>query len=221
MKIGVFGGTFDPIHLGHLDVARAARAALALDAVWLVPAHLPPHRAAPRASAAHRFAMVALALQRVEGIVASDLEMETAGPSYTIDTLDRLCTRGWDRSALFFVTGADAFRDIATWKAYPDLLDRSHFAVVSRPGVPAPALRRQMPGLSARMIDAPGPIPSTPSIVLIDAPTAAVSSTRIRQAMADGRSVAGAVPAAVLAYIARQGLYASSPASTPEPERTA
>src|SRR5690349_1230639 len=136
MRLGLFGGTFDPVHAGHLDVAQAARRALALDEVWMVPARLPPHRVAPVASAAHRFAMVSLAVQDQDGLLASDLEMETPGPSYTSDTLSRLEQRGVALSSVFFVIGADAFRDIPAWKDFPAVLGRCHYVVVSRPGQP-------------------------------------------------------------------------------------
>jgi len=109
--------------------------------------------------------------------------------------------------SLFFIIGADAFGDIATWMQYPGVLDRCHFAVVSRPGSPAPALRVALPSLAARMIETPCGIPAEPSIFLIDAPTAPVSSTEVRRRLAGGASIAGLVPDVVAAHIARHGLY--------------
>src|SRR6187402_2740172 len=138
MRLGLFGGTFDPMHQGHLDVAEAARRALQLSCVWVVPARVPPHRRAPAASAAHRFAMAAIACANAPGLLLSDLEMEDATPSYTEGTLDRLPSLGVNVGTLFLVTGADAFRDIQTWKGFPGILDRCHFVVVSRPGHSAP-----------------------------------------------------------------------------------
>jgi nicotinate-nucleotide adenylyltransferase len=207
MRTGVFGGTFDPIHVGHLDVADAARRALALDQVQVMPARWPPHRAAPAASAAHRFAMAVLAVQDREGLVVSDFDMESEGPSYTSGTLNRLSVRGIDIASLFFITGADAFRDIASWKDYPRLLDRTHFVVVSRPGCAAPALRQALSELADRMIETPCAIPSRPGIFLVDAPTAPVSSTDVRDRLARGESIDGLVPPAVKRYIERQDLY--------------
>lgn len=207
MRRGWFGGTFDPIHEGHLDVARAARRALALDEVLLVPANVPPHRGTPGASAAHRFAMAALAVQEEAALLVSDLEMLASGPSYTSATLDRLAARGLDTRSLFVITGADAFRDIATWKGYPELLDRCHFVVVSRPGTPAPALRAALPRLADRMTDVPGVGAPGPRIHLVDAPTAPVSSTEIRRRVAERASLTGLVPAAVAAHIRKHGLY--------------
>jgi nicotinate-nucleotide adenylyltransferase len=207
MRTGILGGTFDPVHLGHLDVAEAARRALALDVVWVMPARQPPHRAAPRASAAHRFAMVALAVHDRPGLVVSDFEMDADGPSYTSATLDRLEARGLRTAELFLITGADAFRDIATWKDYPALLDRTRFAVVSRPGCPAPGLRRRLPDLAGRMIETPCEIGSRPGIFLVDAPTAPVSSTDVRDRLGRGDAIDGLVPQAVKTYIERQNLY--------------
>ena len=207
MAVGYFGGTFDPIHVGHLDVARAASDALGLERVWLVPARVPPHRATPQASAAHRFAMTALAIADCPGLALSDLEQQDDDPSYTSATLDRLAAGGADTRALFLITGADAFQDIGAWKDYPALLDRAHFVVVSRPGASVEAVRRTMPGLAARFRETPSSIPSQPVIFLVDAPTAPVSSTTIRRAVAAGESLTGLVPEAVAEYIARQGLY--------------
>jgi nicotinate-nucleotide adenylyltransferase len=207
--IGLLGGTFDPIHCGHLDVARTARQALGLDVVHLIPAHIPPHRSAPRASAAHRFAMASAAVAGEQGLVVSDLEMETIGPSYTIDTLDRLERSGVRAGLLCFITGADAFKEITSWKAHDELLSRCAFAVVSRPGLSALSLRDTMPDLADRMIEAGAFHPtSPPSIALVDAATSPVSSTDVRRAIEGGRSLTGLVPPAVAAHIARHGLYA-------------
>lgn len=208
MTLGLFGGTFDPIHIGHLDVARAARLALSLPEVWVVPARLPPHRSPPVASAAHRFAMAALAIVDDESLVLSDLEMDAAGPSYTATTLDRLTERGIDTRAVCVITGADAFLDIRSWKDYPQLLDRCHFAVVSRPGTSALALPAALPDLAGRMEPATSAPSSRPRILLVDAPTAPVSSTDVRRARAAGQPLAGLVPPAVAAYIDRHALYA-------------
>ena len=207
MADGYLGGTFDPIHVGHLDVANAARQALGLERVWFVPARIPPHRATPLASAAHRFAMTALAVAGAPGLFLSDLEQQDDDPSYTSATLDRLADRGVDTRTLFLITGADAFSDIRAWKDFPAILDRAHFVVVSRPGAPVEAVRRALPDLAPRFRETPCSIPSQPGIFLVDAQTAPVSSTTIRRAAAAGESLAGLVPAAVAEYIERQGLY--------------
>jgi nicotinate-nucleotide adenylyltransferase len=207
MAAGLLGGTFDPIHFGHLDVARAARLALGLDRVALVPSRVPSHRHAPHASAAHRFAMVALAIQHDPGLVLSDAEMEGSEPAYTVDTLDRLMEQGADTRALFFVTGADAFKDIRTWKNYSSLIDRCHFVVVSRPGLAASSLAATLPELAHRMVTPPFTPRHQPSIFLVDAPTAPVSSTIVRHTIENGGEWTGMVPAEVATYISRHGLY--------------
>ena len=208
-RLGILGGTFDPIHVGHLDVAEAALRALSLDRVLLMPANVPPHRASPQASAPHRFAMAALATSGRERLALLDLEMLSNAPSFTSATLDRLAARGIETTHLFLITGADAFHDIATWKDYPALLDRCHFAVVSRPERAASSLRQSLPDLAARMIQAPcdGPALDRPRIVLIDAPTAPVSSTEVRRRAARGAPLAGFVPDLVADYIAKHDLY--------------
>jgi nicotinate-nucleotide adenylyltransferase len=179
--VGLLGGTFDPIHNGHLDVARAARRALSLDEVWLIPARHPPHRARPVASAAHRFGMAALAVSGEPGLRLSDAEMDTDVPSFTIDTLERLEARRPSLAgSLVFITGADAFRDIRTWRRWQELLDRCHFAVISRSGSPARDLRTALPELADRMHDGPCAVTRLPGIFLIDAKTADVSSTLVR-----------------------------------------
>lgn len=207
MRLGLLGGTFDPIHVGHLDVARAACRALSLDRILLLPSHVPPHRGAPHASPSHRFAMAVLATQDLSWLEVSDLELLDTAPSFTATTLDRLEAAGRDTRRLFFVTGADAFHEIRTWKDYPDLLDRCHFIVVSRPDWPAGALRSALPELAARLCDAPCEIPARPSIFLVDAPTAPVSSTDIRRRIAEGLEIRGLVPPAVEAHILKHRLY--------------
>ena len=216
-RIGVLGGTFDPIHNGHLDAAAAARRACALDTVLLVPARAPAHRAsAPHAPAVHRFAMAAMAAQGCDALRVSDIELQYGGPSLTAVTLERLAALGHRPEQLFFITGADAFADIATWYDYPAVLDRSHFVVVSRPGHPVAALRAEA-GLRPRMREAAGRVPAdggAVSIWLVDAATRAVSSSALRRRVSTGQPIDGLVPDAVARHIARHALYSSpSPAS--------
>jgi len=204
---GWLGGTFDPIHHGHLDVARAAFEALGLDGVTLVPSRVPPHRAQPCASTGHRVAMTRLAAD-VPWLDVSTIEIDAEGPSYTATTMERLEADGIDLRSLVVITGADAFAGILGWHRAESLLQRVSFAVVSRPGHPAPALRDTLPTLASRMC-APRDwaAASQPCIVLVDAPTSPVSSTQVRAAVADGRSIEGLVPGAVEAYITAHGLY--------------
>jgi nicotinate-nucleotide adenylyltransferase len=208
VRLGWLGGTFDPIHCGHLDVAQAAHAAMKLDTVHLVPARVPPHRAAPVASPEHRLAMVKLAAKTRDWLSVSEIEMDSVGPSYTMTTLDRLAAQGMDMRALHVITGADAFAEILTWQDAIGLLDRCQFVVVSRPGYPATDLRRALPSLAPRMRDAAEYDRLTqPSIFLVDAPTAPVSSTQVRKLASAGESLKGLVPLAVAEYIDRNDLY--------------
>ena len=207
MKYGILGGTFDPLHRGHLDVAEAARAALGLDRVVLVPARVPSHRETPHASAAHRFAMVALAVQPYTHLLVSDIEMDDETPAFTAVTLGRLAGRGLDSARTFFLTGADAFLDIGTWHNYPAVLNLAHFVVVSRPGQPAAALPDLLPDLAGRMRRVPCDVPHQPSILLVEAPTTAVSSTDVRRLAASGGAIGNLVPPAVAEYIVKHQLY--------------
>jgi nicotinate-nucleotide adenylyltransferase len=216
--LGILGGTFDPIHDGHLDLGRAAQHALGLAELLVVPANIPPHRPQPIASAFHRFAMVSLAVADLEGWRASDLELVAGACSFTTDTLAELRRRGYAPLELFFIIGADAFAEIESWKDYPAILTRAHFAVVSRPGFAAGTLGQRLPQLAPRMVRQPLDLasPSAPMIHLIEAPTADVSSTQIRQRRAEGQSIAGLTPPLVQQHIERHELYAATgPGSHP------
>jgi nicotinate-nucleotide adenylyltransferase len=220
-RIGILGGTFDPVHVGHLDTAQAAHRALALDRVLVMPSGTPPHRSIqPSASRFHRFAMTALAVTGIPWLLVSDLEIGTTDPCYTFDTLARLQATGLGPAQIFFITGADAFAEIETWSRYPQVLEMAQFVVVSRPGHAAAALPAKLPALAARMRNAAAPVsatvgapsgldPAVPAleILLLDAPTRDVSSTEIRRCLETGVSVAGLVPAAVETYIGQHGLY--------------
>ena len=210
MREGFLGGTFDPVHQGHLDLAEAARAALHLDRVVFVPARIPSHREAPYASAAHRFAMTALAVDPFPHLLISDLEMEEAAPSYTVATLDRLTARGANVRDVFVLTGADAFADIRTWKEFPAVLDRCHFVAVSRPGFPVSRLAGLLPELASRMRPASEAVPSQPAILLVDAPTADVSATDVRRRAAADEPLTGLVPPAVARYLRKHRLYSET-----------
>ena len=210
-KVGLLGGTFDPIHLGHLAAARAAQQHLDLDQVRFVPSADPPHRPdSPQASEYHRVAMIRLAIEGAAGWEVSDLELRRHGPSYSYDTLTTLNRDGLSPSQIFFITGADAFAEIATWHRYPDVLDLAHFVVVGRPGFSMAALRHRLPALAARMIEpADLAVFSTPHVILVEADTPDVSSTTIRERAARHQSLEGLVPPTVSAYIAQHDLYSS------------
>jgi nicotinate-nucleotide adenylyltransferase len=209
-RVGVLGGTFDPIHVGHLDALDAARAALALDATLVIPSHHPPHRPnAPRVTPFHRFAMAALALDGRPGARVSDLELTRPGPSYTIDTLRALHDQGWRPWQIFFIIGTDAFADIASWRAFPEVLDAAHFAVIARPGTTLDAAIRRTPSLESRAVADPAAVPAAPAtcVVRIEARTRDVASTAVRARIAEGRSIDALVPPAVARYVAVNNLY--------------
>ena len=211
MRAGIMGGTFDPIHTGHLDVAREAANALALPIVRLLPSNIPPHRREPGTSPLHRFAMVALAAQEDARFVADDTELLRDGPSYAADTLRHLHQQGLKPEQLFFLTGVDAFAEVATWREYPALLDLAHFVVCSRAGRDAGVVRGLLPALQERMVDAEqfrdG---GGTKVILLHAQTADVSSSAVREALASGDTdiaLRGMLPPPVFDHIRRHGLY--------------
>ena len=210
-RVGLLGGTFDPIHHGHLALARVAQGTLQLKEIRFLPAARPPHRPdSPRASEYHRVEMIRRAVAGCAGWEVCDLDLRRDGPSYTFDTLSALHQEGLSPLQIFFITGVDAFAEIATWHRYPAVLDAAHFAVVTRPGFSLASLRARLPSLAARFA-APRDVAdsSTPLIVLIEADTPDVSSTEIRRRARQGESLEGFVPPAVAAYISHHHLYGS------------
>ena len=201
-RIGILGGTFDPIHLGHLEAASAARRELSLDRILILPARTPPHRSIePRASVFHRFAMAALAAAERDMIV-SDLELLREGPSYTALTLEALHRDGYSPSHLYFITGSDAFAEVNTWYDYPRILGLANFVVVSRPGA-----RR-----ASELIPNPqSPLPSVPTVLSVEADTPDVSSTEVRRRVGAGEPIDSLVPSSVASHIRRHRLYVPAP----------
>jgi nicotinate-nucleotide adenylyltransferase len=222
-QVGLLGGTFDPIHLGHLAVARAAQHTLRLETIRFLPAAQPPHRPdSPHASEYHRVEMARLAVagrdQPGTRWEVSGLELDRDGPSYTFDTLRSIHAEGLTPQQIVFLTGADAFAEIETWYRYPEVLDCAHFGVVTRPGTTLESLRQRLPTLAPRMIEAPDVIrTSSPRIILIPADTPDISSTDIRRLAARGGSIAEFVPAAVAAYIEQHSLYRTAPVTPDSP----
>jgi nicotinate-nucleotide adenylyltransferase len=210
-RIGILGGTLDPIHCGHVAAAAAARDAFDLSQVFVLPSRIPPHRTHPLASPFHRFAMASLAVLGVPGLLASDDELRRDGPSYTADTLDRQHAGGQAPSQIFFITGADAFADIATWKRYPEVLDLANFVVVSRPGHEIDALQSRLPALAGRIRHTTeAAAGARPLIFLLQAATPQVSSTMVRDRLRRGEPITGLVPALVEAHILQHALYRSA-----------
>jgi nicotinate-nucleotide adenylyltransferase len=212
-RIGLLGGMFDPIHCGHLDSGDAAERALGLTDVLVIPASRPPHRAQPHASSHHRFAMAAMAVAGRPSWRAVDIELRETGTSYTSATLRRFHAEGLAPTGLYFIAGADAFLEIATWHDYPIVLDLAHFAIVARPGLTVGELPVRLPALRDRMrpaIESSDAAPQRTWIFLIDANTANVSSTAIRQARLNHHAITGLVPPSVEQHIEQHGLYQNS-----------
>lgn len=193
--IGVMGGTFDPIHIGHLAIGEEAREALSLEVVLFVPAGQPPHKPAGSVSAVeHRLAMVELAIADNPAFELSRLEVDRAGPSYTVDTVEALAR---DAEDLVLILSAETFGELPSWHEPERLFDAARMAVVPREGYPAPDpawLTEAFPGRETR-------------VAYLEGPRLGLSSTAIRERVATGRSIRYLVPAAVEAYITEHDLY--------------
>jgi len=219
-RIGLFGGTFDPIHMGHLQVAEEVRNHFDMEAVFLIPAALPPHKTAHRlASARDRKEMILRALSRYRGLSVSDVELNRSGPSYTVDTINYFKERLGNGTELFFILGIDAFWEIDTWKSFKTLFDLVPFIVMSRPGsgpVVDPLeietievfIKTQIhPGYRPTE-DGTGLFhPDKQRIYVHETCRVDVSSTQIRHRIGKGLSIDGLVPERVKKYIERKGLY--------------
>lgn len=208
-RLGLLGGTFDPVHYGHLDAAAAAVAALSLDEIWLVPSHIPPHRQDPVATPFHRFALAAIAAATRPEYRVSDIELTRSGTTYTIDTLRHLHARGWTPVQLFFILGSDAFAEITTWHEFPQVLDAANFVVIARRGTTLDAAVSRTPQLRARVCT-PDDMQMTDRetrIVVIATDTRDVSATAIRRRRRAGETIEGLVPAAVQHHIVGHHLY--------------
>lgn len=208
MTLGVLGGTFDPVHHGHVAAASAAQRALHLERIMLVPSRLPPHRQDPvGATSEQRFAMTQLAAGERPGWTASRIEIDREGPSYTYDTLAGL-RHSYPGTQIFFILGADAFAEIATWSRYPAVLDLANFVVVSRPGITLDSIRERVPSAFPSTLKASSAGPSAKTrVILIEAATPDVSSTVIRHRARAGQSLADLVPEPVAEYIRTHRLY--------------
>jgi nicotinate-nucleotide adenylyltransferase len=195
VRTGLLGGTFDPIHIGHLGAASAAADCAGLDRVILVPSAQPPHRGAAVASAEDRLAMCRLAIEGEPSLEVSDVEVRRGGRSYTVDTLREMRTRlpGDD---LFLILGWDAAKMLGTWRDPQVVTELATIVVVSRPGTPAPV---------PKDLEAVGLAPDR--VVLCLRATPDVSGSALRQAIARGEPVSGKVPRAVEGYIAAHHLY--------------
>jgi nicotinate-nucleotide adenylyltransferase len=234
MNIGLFGGTFDPIHRGHLALARAARERCKLSRILFVPASVPPHKQRqPLSAFAHRYAMIALATAQERDFTPSLLEapedLEPSArekknrlekPNYTIDTVKRLKQSFKKIDQLFMLIGIDAFAEIAKWHQAEDLFRECHFLVASRPGFSLADVANALPEKLRPRQEVTRPfhkqaasgdlVLSGVHIHLLDQVYQAISSTAIRQAAAGGKPLGRFVEPAVADYIKKMGLYKCS-----------
>jgi nicotinate-nucleotide adenylyltransferase len=198
--IGILGGSFNPPHLGHVELARQARAELGLDLVLLMPLHTPHHKQAgedpgPR----HRLAMCEEAVAGLEGIEASGLEIDRGAPSYTADTL-REVHELHPEAKLTFVVGADTAATLPAWHRPEEVLRLADLAVANRPGTDGQVIVRAVETVAGRL-------PAVPTVRFLAMSPMRVSSSEVRERLAEGASVEDLVGARVASYIARNGLY--------------
>ncbi len=208
--IGLLGGTFDPIHYGHLRFASEAKATLGLRELRLIPAGNPGHRGGPRASAADRLAMTRLAVREFPELTVDDREVRRRSPSYTVVTLEDLRREVGERPLVWLI-GADAFCELHTWVRWHRLFGLAHFLVTPRPGyaldaaIP-PALR---PDWEARRTTDPRRLSAAPAGAILVHPVTPqpISASDLRRRLEKGEDVSGLLPASVLHYIRSHHLY--------------
>ena len=201
MRLGIFGGTFDPIHLGHLILAEQCREACALDLVWLVVAGAPPHKPGGRTSAAHRLEMARIASAGHPAFEVSEIETRRPGPHYSVETLDAVRQSRPEGDELFFLIGADSLIDLPQWRE-PDRIARlATIVVVNRSGIDA-AATAALPDLG------PGTLPMR----TVTIPPIGIASHDLRRRCAERRSLRYLVPRGVEAYIEEHRLYRGTPA---------
>jgi nicotinate-nucleotide adenylyltransferase len=194
-RIGILGGTFDPIHYGHLAIAEEARVTLGFEQVLFVPAARQPLKHGEHAASPHqRLEMARLACANNRAFAVSPIEVERDGPSYTSDTLEALEAAGLGE--LHFILGADAAADLYRWRAAERIVALARIVAVSRPGVvlDIATLDRRLPGVSQRML-------------LLEGPNLEISSSTLRRRISDGLPIRYQTPDAVVEYIAAHGLY--------------
>jgi nicotinate-nucleotide adenylyltransferase len=218
-RIGLFGGTFNPIHRGHVQVAKDVLHRYRLTAVQFIPSALPPHKTEGiLAPAADRYAMACRALEDEPALKVSDIEIRRSGPSYTIDTLRRFMAEQPHETHIFFMVGMDAFLEIHTWKSYLKLFDLATFIVMTRPRTTTPDQDLKTLALQfarERISDAYEPAvegdrlahPQKQAIHLSPVTPMDISSSRIRESIHKGQPIGQWVTPAVEAYIESKGLY--------------
>lgn len=206
--IGMFGGTFDPIHLGHLRSAQELCERLSLQRLLLVPCHLPPHRATPEVSAQHRLAMVAAAVAGFPELECDDIELRREHASYTLDTLQQLRQRYGEQVSLVLVMGGDSFNKLHTWRDWRGLFELAHVVVIERPGYrlePAPEVAQWVE--PRRIEETELAERGAGGWMVLSLEPWPISATEIRAQLASGEDVSQWLPDTVAHYIKQHGLY--------------
>ncbi len=209
LPIGILGGTFDPVHSGHLRLAIECLQAANLAEVNLVPSHTPAHRGPLNATPEQRLSMLQLATENIEALKVDDIECRRGGTSWTIDTVSEYRRRLGDRP-LCLIMGMDAFQGLHGWKQWDLIPERVHIIVATRPDMNTGFDHKQIADLyAARHTDNPADIQTTPAgrILKVNIPTLAISSTRLRSLISAGQNPAYLLPEKVLAYIHNEKLY--------------
>lgn len=207
--VGVYGGTFDPIHVGHLRLAIEMREALELDRLLLIPAAQPPHRGAPGAATAARVRMVEAAVRGLDGLEVDLREVRRDGPSYTVDTLHSLAGDHPD-THLCLILGMDAFSSLDSWHRWEELPRLAHIVLALRPGAPLPTSGAARALLDERGAEGPAALRAKPAgrVLVRQVPALDISASRIRKRVAQGLSVRYLVPDDVLKIMEEDELYA-------------
>lgn len=194
MRIGLFGGTFDPIHVGHLILAEACREACSLDKVLFIVAGEPPHKGRPRTAAKHRLEMVELAIAGNAAFEASEIELARPGPHYSFETLEQVAAQR-PSDELFFLIGADSLADLPGWRHPERICELASLVVVNRPGTRPETIANYQPPAGSRPFHH------------VTMPDVGIASRVIRKQRAEGQSIRYQVPRAVEMYLIGHGLY--------------
>ena len=206
--IGILGGTFDPVHLGHLRTALDVCEALVLDEVRLIPCHLPPHRGLPVASSAQRVKMLEAAVRDYPAFIVDQRELGREGPSYSFDTLTSLRAEPGAQGICLLI-GMDAFRGLTSWHRWRELIELCHLVVMTRPGAEIPAQGELADFIKEHKVTGAGALRQQAAGCLLFQPVTRleISATDIRSRLAEGRSAGFLVPEAVREIINKEGLY--------------
>mgnify|MGYP004448688125 FL=1 len=197
-RLGILGGTFDPIHIGHLEIAKSIYEQLHLEKIIFIPAYIAPHKVGQDfAPAMDRYIMTKLAIEPYPYFTVSDMELKRSGVSYTYDTLVEL-HKIYPEHEFFFIIGADSVTGLHTWHRYQEMFELTTFVGAERPGYDNSAIVQAVKNLGKRAEE---------KIMLLDTPENSISSTSIREKIRKGESLNGLVPRAVEAYILEHKLY--------------